>query len=68
LRGKLDQHCEDTAEGTEVLRDWDRVNDASIWPNGDFAGWAFLIGMFVLAVAAWFSPGLGYLIVGEADH
>lgn len=64
LRGKLDGHSEDSPEAKEVLRDWDRVNKANIWPNGDFAGWVFLVGMLVLAIAAWFPPGLGYLIVG----
>ena len=64
LRGDLKRFPEGSAERKTVLREWDEVNAANIWPNGDFAGWIFLTLMVVLTIAAWFPPGLGYLAVG----
>jgi hypothetical protein len=64
LRGELKRFPEGSSERKTVLREWDEVNAANIWPNGDFAGWVFLTLMVVLTVAAWFPPGVAYLALG----
>jgi hypothetical protein len=53
-----------TPERNAALDLWYKINKANVWPNGDFAGWSFLVFMFVLAGASWFPPLLGYLIAG----
>jgi hypothetical protein len=53
-----------TAERNAALDVWNKINTANVWPNGDFAGWSFLVFMFVLAGASWFPPFLAYLLAG----
>ena len=64
LRGELKALKLGTPERKAALDLWFQINKTNIWPNGDFAGWSFLVLMFVLAGAAWFPPFLGYLLAG----
>jgi hypothetical protein len=64
LQVELNTYRFGTPERKEALDLWYKINTANIWPNGDFAGWSFLVLMFVLAGAAWFPPFLGYLLAG----
>jgi hypothetical protein len=64
LQADLERFAEGSNERKVALREWEEVNRANIWPNGDFTGWVFLTLMVVLTVAAWFPPVVGYLAVG----
>jgi hypothetical protein len=64
LRAVLDQHPDESPERKTALREWEEVNAANIWPNGDLWGWLFLTLMVILTVAAWFPPAVGYLVAG----
>jgi hypothetical protein len=64
LREELKIYKFGTPERNAALDLWYKINKANVWPNGDFAGWSFLVLMFVLAGASWFPPFLGYLLAG----
>jgi hypothetical protein len=64
LRGILDNNLDDSPVRKAALRELTEVEQTSIWPNGDFCGWSFLIAMLVLAITAWLPSVLGYLVAG----
>ncbi len=64
LKEELRIYKHGTPERKAALDLWGKINKANVWPNGDFAGWSFLVFMFVLAGASWFPPFLGYLLAG----
>jgi hypothetical protein len=64
LEGDLKRYPEGSAELSRVRREWEEVNCANIWPNGDFIGWVFLVLMVILTIAAWFPPIVAFLVLG----